>query len=145
MSELTIFLLRPHPGGLQCFEAPGVSRIGSARKAREHAIRYARTLSHGAAPRRDSGLQCSGEIEKAIAFDEGAAASAWGPRTLQSAPRDELPRFSNWPCYRGRALQLLSGGISSKKSDERISYRQPPSMRTTSRRSFPPLRCPARV
>jgi hypothetical protein len=42
MSEPTIFLIRPHRGGWQFFEAPGVLPYWRGEKAKERAISYAR-------------------------------------------------------------------------------------------------------
>jgi hypothetical protein len=70
MSEPKIFLIRPHRGGWQCFEAPGVQPYWVGPKAKEHAISY--TLNCRTANRYGEVrvLNAAGEIVQTIAFDK---------------------------------------------------------------------------
>ena len=72
MSEPSIFLIRPHRGGWQCFEAPGVQPFWCGEKAKEHAIRYAQTCRTAQRHGEIRVLNAGGEIEESIAFDERA-------------------------------------------------------------------------
>jgi hypothetical protein len=70
MSEPTIFLVRPHRGGWQCFEAPGVQPYWVGEKAKAHAISYAlncRTANRYGELRI---LNAAGEMTETIPFDE---------------------------------------------------------------------------
>ena len=66
---MTIFEIRSHRGGWQCFEAPGVQPWLKENNARQHAIDYA----IGRTPHRHGEIRvfnAAGELEQAIPFDE---------------------------------------------------------------------------
>ena len=67
----TIFEIRPHRGGWQCFEAPGVEPYYIGSHAKENAIGHAQGRT---AMRRGEIqiLNTSGEVEEAISFDNQA-------------------------------------------------------------------------
>ncbi len=67
----TIFEIKPHRGGWQCFEAPGVAPYFVGDNAQEQAIRYAVSrTSHRVGAIRVFGP--TGEIARTIQFDERA-------------------------------------------------------------------------
>jgi hypothetical protein len=64
----TIFEIRPHRGGWQCFETPGVARYWIGRDANAQALDYAKcrtTMRRGEIRI----LNATGEIEDTIRFD----------------------------------------------------------------------------
>lgn len=68
---MTIFEIRPDPGGWQCFEAPGVQPWFKEKNAKQQAIDYAR----GRTAHRHGEIRvfnAAGELEQAIPFDERA-------------------------------------------------------------------------
>jgi hypothetical protein len=70
-TESTVFIIRPHRGGWQCFEAPGVVPYFTGADARGSAIRYAQ----GRTAHRFGEIRvynAAGELEETIAFDERA-------------------------------------------------------------------------
>jgi hypothetical protein len=71
MSAETIIEIRPHRGGWQAFEAPGVEPYWLGEDSQDCAIRYAegRTAMRKGEIRF---MNSAGEIERAIAFDNKA-------------------------------------------------------------------------
>ena len=69
MSEPTVFLIRPHRGGWQCFEAEGVQPYFAEGEAKQQAIAYAQgRLAH-----RSGTIQvfdATGGLEQSIPFDQ---------------------------------------------------------------------------
>ena len=66
-----IFLVRPHRGGWQCVEAPGVEPYWTGEDGRRSAISYALSrAAHRFGEIRV--LDAAGEIEETIPFDERA-------------------------------------------------------------------------
>ena len=71
MSEPTIFLIRPHRGGWQCYEAEGVQPYFVENDAKRSAIDYAKNrTAHRFGEIRV--LNAAGDVEESIAFDERA-------------------------------------------------------------------------
>ncbi len=69
MSEPTIFSIRPHRGGWQCFEAPGVQPYYTGPCAKEHSIVYAKgRVAHRFGEIRI--FNAGGELEQSIPFDD---------------------------------------------------------------------------
>jgi hypothetical protein len=69
MNAETIFEIKPHRGGWQCFEAPGVQPYYVGPNAKENAIGYAKertAMRKGEIRIYDAG----GKIENTIAFDK---------------------------------------------------------------------------
>ena len=69
---MTIFEIRPHRGGWQCFEAPGVAPYFTEGDAKQSAISYAK----GRTAHRHGEIRlfnAVGELEQAIPFDERSA------------------------------------------------------------------------
>lgn len=69
MSDVTIFEIRPHRGGWQCFEAPGVQPYFVHPNAKQLAIDYAlcRTAHRVGEVRV---FNAAGAIEETIPFDQ---------------------------------------------------------------------------
>lgn len=66
---MTTFEIRPHRGGWQCSEAPGVAPYFTEADAKQSAISYAK----GRTARRFGEIRvfnAAGELEKSIPFDE---------------------------------------------------------------------------
>jgi hypothetical protein len=69
---MTIFEIRPHNGGWQCFDAPGVQPYFVVTNAKQQAIDCAKgRLSHRQGEIRV--FNAAGELEQAITFDEWSA------------------------------------------------------------------------
>jgi hypothetical protein len=69
MNVATIILIRPHRGGWQCFEGPGVEPYWIGDRAKEQALNYAQ----GRVSMRRGEIQifnAAGELEKTIPFDQ---------------------------------------------------------------------------
>ena len=65
---MTIFEIRPHRGGWQCFEAPGVQPYFTEGDAKQSAISYARgRTAHRVGEIRV--YDAAGELEQSIPFD----------------------------------------------------------------------------
>jgi hypothetical protein len=66
---LTIFEVRPHRGGWQCFEAPGVAPYWVGKDAKQSAVDYAKgRAKYGSGEIRV--LNPNGSIEQTIAFNQ---------------------------------------------------------------------------
>ena len=68
---MMIFEIRPHRGGWQCFEAPGVAPYFTEGDAKQSAISYAK----GRTAHRYGEIRvfnAAGELEQTISFDERA-------------------------------------------------------------------------
>ena len=76
--------IRPHRGGWQCFEAPGVQPYYTGPNARDYAVNYAKRRT---AMRRGEIriLSSVGEVEERIAFDPISFAASSGD-FLKSPP-----------------------------------------------------------
>lgn len=68
MAEPVIFMIRPHCGGWQCFESPGVQPFFTGSEGRQQAINYAQ----GRTAHRFGEIRvfnAGGELEQSIPFD----------------------------------------------------------------------------
>ncbi|MDQ6940167.1 MAG: hypothetical protein M3119_08440 [Verrucomicrobiota bacterium] len=70
MSQPTIFLIRPHRGGWQCFEAAGVEPYWLGPTAKENAVSYARDCRTANRAGEIRLLNVAGVVEEVIPFDE---------------------------------------------------------------------------
>jgi hypothetical protein len=71
VSEPSVFEIRPHRGGWQCYEGPGVEPYFTGADGRAAAISYAK----GRTAHRYGEIRvfnAAGDIEETIAFDERA-------------------------------------------------------------------------
>ncbi len=71
MEDQTIFTIRPHRGGWQCLEAPGVEPYFVGKDAKRSAIEYAQgRTAHRIGEIRV--INAAGALQVTIAFDERA-------------------------------------------------------------------------
>ncbi len=71
MNDPTIFTIKPHLGGWQCLEAPGVKPYFVGKGAKGSAIDYAKgRTAHRVGEIRV--FNAAGDLEEAIPFDERA-------------------------------------------------------------------------
>jgi hypothetical protein len=68
IADLSIFVIRPHRGGWQCFEAPGVQPYFIGADAKRQAIDYARNrTAHRVGEIRI--MNARGDLEETISYD----------------------------------------------------------------------------